>query len=78
MAFKASPNNVKFSDLCRLAVLVGFQFARQQGTSHKIYKHDIYTGTPMNFQSVKGKGKPYQVRQLIEFIDRYDLLSLGE
>jgi hypothetical protein len=32
----------------------------------------------MNFQNVKGKAKPYQVRQLIKIIEKYDLLQEDE
>lgn len=29
----------------------------------------------LNFQNVKGKAKPYQVRQLIKILEKYDLLK---
>jgi hypothetical protein len=29
----------------------------------------------LNFQNVKGKAKPYQVRQLIKVIEKYNLLE---
>jgi len=29
----------------------------------------------LNFQEVKGKAKPYQVRQFIKIIERYNLLE---
>jgi hypothetical protein len=32
----------------------------------------------MNFQNVKGKAKPYQVRQLIKIIEKYNLLQEDE
>lgn len=61
-----SPNNFRFDDLCSLAELVGFEFVRSEG-SHKIYKHDSYPNR-MNFQNKDGKAKPYQVKQLLDFI----------
>lgn len=64
--------NIPFSDLCTLAELVGFTFARQKG-SHKVYKHKKHPEF-MNFQSVKGKAKSYQIKQLIAFINEHDLL----
>lgn len=75
-AAKNSPNNIKFSDLCNLAEAVGFKFRRFNG-GHKIYKHEKM-GNIMTFQPDKGdksKAKAYQVRQLVEFIEEYDLLS---
>jgi len=70
----ASPHNVSFSDLCKLAELVGFRFERQKG-SHKLYAHELYSGRVMNFQSRKGEAKPTQIRQLLDFIDEYGLLE---
>jgi hypothetical protein len=45
-------------------------FKRQDGTSHRIYQHpDLGRDGFMNFQSVQGKAKPYQVRQLLKAIE---------
>lgn len=60
-----APGNFRFSDLCSLADLAGFVFDRSAG-SHRIYKHP--SGVMMNFQDVNGKAKPYQVKQLLDFI----------
>jgi len=30
---------------------------------------------PINFQEVKGKAKPYQVRQFIKIIEKYNLVG---
>ena len=62
-----TPENLRFSDLCTLAEMAGFQFDRAAG-SHKIYKHPA--GGMMNFQDVSGKAKPYQVKQLLDYIQR--------
>ena len=62
-----APGNLRFSELCSLAECAGFIFDRAAG-SHKIYKH--HAGGMMNFQDVNGKAKPYQVRQLLDFIQR--------
>jgi hypothetical protein len=44
---------------------------RQQGTSHRVYKMP-WAGDPrINIQEDKGgKAKPYQIRQIIQAIDR--------
>jgi len=70
---KSSPNNVSFREICTLAELVGCTL-RQGDGSHALYKHDDHRGR-LNFQSVKGKAKPYQVRQLIEFIEDAGLME---
>ena len=67
---KNSKNNFSFSDICDLAECYGYAFDHQIG-SHKIYKNPRPDFGPfqfMNFQSVKGKAKPYQVRQLLRAI----------
>ena len=72
---KGSPYNLRFDELCRLAECYGWLFERQDGTSHKVYRHPALGNTPaalMNFQKKDGKAKPYQVRQLlgaIEFLE---------
>ena len=49
----------------------GFRLERVSG-SHHIYAHaDI--PELINLQSVQGKVKPYQIRQLLQIIERYNL-----
>jgi hypothetical protein len=69
---KASPSNLRFEEACRLAECFGFQFARQRGTSHCIYKYPGWMGL-LNFQDVDGKAKEYQVRQLLEAVEELSL-----
>lgn len=66
-----SQTNIKFSNLCDLAEFYGFVFDRQKG-SHRVYRHKKHPGI-MNFQEVKGKAKPYQVKQLLNFIAQHKL-----
>ncbi len=63
--------NVSFSDLARLVESFGFRLARTSG-SHRIYNRP---GIPaqLNLQDVNGMAKPYQVRQFLTIIRRYDL-----
>lgn len=77
----ASPANLGFGELCSLAESVGFEFARTKG-SHHLYKHDELVhpthGKRMNFQPDKNnpsKAKVYQVKQLLEFIEHFQLLG---
>ena len=62
---------VRFSDLCRLAEAFGFGLNRQNG-SHAFYANPDIRVT-LNFQNKNGMAKPYQVRQLLDTIDRYSL-----
>lgn len=66
-----APHNVRFRDLLGLAEALGFRIARVEG-SHHILTH---SGIPelLNLQDVKGEAKPYQIRQLLHLIERYNL-----
>lgn len=63
--------NVGFADLRRLAEALGFELSRVSG-SHHVFTHP---GIPqlVNLQSVRGQAKPYQVRQILRLVERYDL-----
>jgi predicted RNA binding protein YcfA (HicA-like mRNA interferase family) len=49
----------------------GFQLQRVSG-SHHIYARPGLT-EQLNLQTVNGKAKPYQVRQFLKIIERYNL-----
>lgn len=63
--------NVRFSDLRRLLGDLGFERLRVRG-SHEIYSHPSISEM-VNLQEIKGQVKPYQLRQLLRLIERYDL-----
>ncbi|MFI5345320.1 MAG: type II toxin-antitoxin system HicA family toxin [Elusimicrobiota bacterium] len=71
---RTNPGGLRFSDLCRLAEAFGFVFQRQKG-SHRLYAHEGLRQI-MNFQNDRGTAKAYQVRQLLECVDR-NQLTLG-
>jgi hypothetical protein len=61
--------DVKFSDLCKVCDHY-FGEARQNRTSHRIYKTP-WPGDPrVNIQDGKGKAKFYQVRQVLKAIEK--------
>jgi predicted RNA binding protein YcfA (HicA-like mRNA interferase family) len=68
-----SPANVKFEDICKAAELFGFKFRGGKG-SYRIF---VRTGIKemLNFQEVKGKAKPYQVKQFLKIIEKHKLLE---
>jgi hypothetical protein len=61
---KRNPQNVRFRDLCRVCEFY-FGKPRQSGSSHRIYKTPWQGDPRVNIQNSKGKGKAYQVRQVI-------------
>jgi predicted RNA binding protein YcfA (HicA-like mRNA interferase family) len=63
--------NVAFGDMRRLAEGFGFQLRRVSG-SHHIFVHPDVPEL-VNLQSVRGQVKPYQVRQFLRLVERYDL-----
>jgi predicted RNA binding protein YcfA (HicA-like mRNA interferase family) len=63
--------NVPFGDMMTLAEGFGFRLARVTG-SHHILTHPGIAEL-INLQEVKGEAKPYQIRQLLRLIERYNL-----
>jgi predicted RNA binding protein YcfA (HicA-like mRNA interferase family) len=63
--------NVRFADLQRLAEACGFELQRVAG-SHHIYVHAEIDAV-LNLQDARGQAKPYQVRQFLRIVERYDL-----
>ena len=67
-----SPNNVSFGDLCRICDYY-FGEARQKSSSHRIYKTPWQGNPRINIQDDNGKGKAYQVRQVLKAIKRLEV-----
>ena len=67
--------NVRFGDFQKLAEGFGFRFARQDG-SHHIDTHPQVREL-VNLQEVDGEAKPYQIRQVLRLIERYNLIMEG-
>lgn len=63
--------NVAFGDLCVLAEALGFELRRVNGSHHVFAHPDI--PQLINLQSVRGQARPYQIRQLLRLVERYDL-----
>lgn len=63
--------NVRFADAQRLAEALGFELDRVRG-SHHIYRHPT-TGDRINLQPIGDQAKPYQLRQLLDLIERHAL-----
>ena len=67
----ASTKNIKFGDLTALLEALGFVEDRING-SHHVFKHPNVMEL-VNIQNVHGEAKPYQVRQVVELIEAYNL-----
>jgi hypothetical protein len=65
------PTNVRFKDLIALVESFGFRQSRVSG-SHHIFVHPLVHEL-LNLQDVDGEAKPYQIRQFLQLIERYDL-----
>jgi len=63
--------NVAFGDIMNMVEGFGFKLVRVSG-SHHIFTHP---GIPelVNLQEVKGEAKPYQIRQFLRLVERYNL-----
>lgn len=67
----ASTRNVSFSDFATLLSAFGFSLDRVSG-SHHIFKHPDIPEL-INIQNVRGQAKPYQIRQFLKLVERYNL-----
>ena len=66
---RREPGNVRFNDFKKVCESY-FGKPRQDGSSHAIFRTP-WPGDPrVNIQNDKGKAKPYQVRQVLQAIDK--------
>ena len=69
---KRNPKGIRFNDLSKVCEHF-FGEPRQSGSSHKVYKTPWQGDPRVNIQNSKGKAKPYQVRQVLQAIDRLEV-----
>ena len=67
----ASQANLRFEEACALARAFGFHQLRINGSHHIFARQNI--AEFLNLQDVNGKAKPYQVKQLLGLVERYNL-----
>lgn len=78
---RRSPHNLTFDEICKLAACEGWIAHPANGSSHAVFTHPKLgntAGSLMNFQSRKGKAKPYQVKQLLDAIDAVDSIEASK
>lgn len=71
----AGSSNIRFAEFQSLVEAFNFRLDRVSG-SHHIYIHPNVEEL-VNIQNVKGKTKPYQIKQFLSLIEKYNL-QLGE
>jgi len=67
----AGSKNIAFDEFVLLVEGFGFRLSRVSG-SHHVYLHSDVREL-VNLQEVKGQVKPYQVRQFMNLVERYNL-----
>jgi len=72
----SSPKNVRFNQMVMLVEAFGFRLSRVKG-SHHIFVHPQVQEL-VNLQNVGGKAKPYQIRQFLRLVERYNLTMEDE
>ena len=63
--------NIKYSDFCSMLKYFGFVCKRQRG-SHRLYSR-LGVKELINIQNVNGEIKPYQIKQFLNIIKKYNL-----
>jgi hypothetical protein len=68
---RRNPKGVRFADLCKVCDAL-FGSPRQAASSHRIYKTPWQGDPRINIQNDKGMAKHYQVRQVLQAIERLE------
>ena len=69
---KKKPKNISFNNLCKVCDFY-FGNARLSGSSHRVYKTPWQGDPRVNIQNSKGKAKPYQVRHVLQAVERLEV-----
>ena len=67
----AGSKNISFGEVTALVEAFGFRLSRVSG-SHHIFAHAAVAEL-VNLQEVGGMAKPYQIRQFLKLVERYNL-----
>ncbi len=70
-AILVGSRNVAFADMLGLVEAFGFVLSRTSGSHHIFVHPDI--PELINLQKVQGQAKPYQIRQFLKLVERYNL-----
>ena len=72
----SSASNLRFDEACALARAFGFHLSRVSGSHHIFACQGVRE--LVNLQEVRGRAKPYQVKQLLDLVERYNLPLGGD
>ena len=64
-------HNVSFHDMVSLIEGFGFVLDRTSGSHHIFVHTDI--SELINLQDVRGQSKPYQIKQFLRLVERYNM-----
>ena len=64
--------NIRFNDMVILVESFGFRLSRVSGSHHIFVHPDI--PELLNFQNISGKAKPYQIKQFLKLIEKYNII----
>jgi predicted RNA binding protein YcfA (HicA-like mRNA interferase family) len=67
--------NVSFADMVSLVKDFGFTLSRTRGSHHLFAHPDI--PELINLQDVAGEAKPYQIRQFLRLVEKYNIKLEG-
>ena len=68
---ESTPGGIRFTHLCKVCDHY-FGAARQEGTSHRVYKTPWQGDPRVNIQKKGNKAKAYQVKQVLAAIRKVD------
>ena len=63
--------SLRFQEIVLLATAMGFVLSRVVGSHHIFIHPDV--PELLNIQNADGEAKPYQVRQFLNLVERYNL-----
>jgi hypothetical protein len=69
---KRNPKDIRFSDLCKVCEFY-FGEARQNSSSHRVYKTPWQGDPRINIQNKKGKAKANQVKQVLQAVEKLEV-----
>jgi predicted RNA binding protein YcfA (HicA-like mRNA interferase family) len=62
--------SIRFNEATTIAEAFGFRLDRISGSHHNLIHPDL--PELVNLQNVKNKAKPYQIKQLLKIIEKYN------
>ena len=71
--WRTNRSDVRFEKFCAVIEHFGFRCRGGKG-SHKVYVRDGVVEN-LSVQEVNSKAKPYQIKQFIDLLDRYNFIG---